>query len=214
MMERDLRASLGLLGGRTIEEMLLQEYASAGYVAVPLKCATRTFAIRSTEILGAPLETYRLTSLVVDGETDVDTGAAFPWRSMRIDVRVDDATVVERDGWVVDDATAGSPVLADGQTFIDAGPVGSAPPAAVKGERHVRHHVASGAAGQGDSRLSQRLSRVTRGQQRSSGDRLLRSPLHGGSNRVTGRRDCRSIQEKSKRRACRERTRTATEMHH
>lgn len=132
-MNIDSMTSLRLLRGLTIEEMLLQEYPSAGYVTVLLKSTTKkTFAIRSTEVVGAPFEAYTLSCSVFDGKIDADGGESFPWRSVRPKMLIDDVTIVEREEWIADGTTPGSPVLASNQTFIDAGPRGSAPSDAVK----------------------------------------------------------------------------------
>lgn len=82
--------SLRLLGGRTIEERLVQEYPSAGYVTVLLKLATKvTFAITSNEVAGAPFEAYTLSCSAFDAETEADRRTSFSWRSMRPNTLVD-----------------------------------------------------------------------------------------------------------------------------
>ena len=133
MMNIDLTTSLTPLRGQTIEEMLLQEYPSAGYATVLLKLATgKTHAIRSREVASAPFEAYTLSCSAFDGETDADREGPFPWRSMRPYMLVDDVTIVDREEWIADGTTPGGPVLASNQTLIDAGPLGSAPSAAAK----------------------------------------------------------------------------------
>ena len=71
-------------------------------------------------------------TIAVDGETVANEGGPFPWHSMRPNMLVDDVTIVKREEWIADGTAPGSPALASNQTLIDAGPVGSAPSAAVK----------------------------------------------------------------------------------
>jgi hypothetical protein len=132
-MSADLKTSLRLLRGQSINEMLLQEYPSGGFVAVLLKFMTgRTFEVRGTEIADAPFGAYTLSCVACAGNRDAELGGPLPWRFERSDILVDDVTIVEREEWIADGTTPGSPMLASNQTLIDAGPLGSAPSLAVK----------------------------------------------------------------------------------